>query len=43
MSSSYLVTVYWVAVLPMSAESLLMYQVSSAAGLDTGNKQSAVT
>ena len=39
----HLVTVYWLLMLAMSAVSLLMYQVSSAAGLDTGSRQSAVT
>ena len=39
----HLVTVYWLEVWPMSAVSLLMYQVREAAGLDTGSRQSAVT
>lgn len=39
----HLVTVYWLLMLAMSAVSLLMYQVSSAAGLETGSRQSAVT
>ena len=37
-----LVTVYWLEEWPMSAVSLLMYQVSSARGLDSGSRQSAV-
>ena len=42
-SLPHLVTVYWLEVWPMSAVSLLMYQVREAAGLDTGSRQSAVT